>query len=53
MVDLTLFAVPVFLVTMIAEAVSLRRHPEMKGYDSRDTRASLTMGIGNVVIKNA
>jgi sterol desaturase/sphingolipid hydroxylase (fatty acid hydroxylase superfamily) len=50
MVDLTVFAVPVFLVTMAGEAAALRRHPEMKGYWAPDTRASLTMGIGNVLI---
>ena len=50
MVDLTVFAVPAFLVTMVGEAAALRRHPEKKGYRAPDTRASLTMGIGNVVI---
>ena len=50
MVDLTVFAVPAFVVTMIGEAATLRRHPEHKGYWAPDTRASLTMGIGNVII---
>jgi len=50
MVDLTLFAVPVFIATMIGEASRLRRHPGMKGYWAPDTRASLTMGTGNVLI---
>jgi len=50
MIDLTLYAVPAFLATMVAEAALLRRHPELRGYEARDTRASLTMGIGNVLI---
>lgn len=49
MIDLTVFAVPVFLATMAGEAALLRRHPEHKGYWAPDTRASLTMGIGNVL----
>ncbi|HXC52829.1 MAG TPA: sterol desaturase family protein [Candidatus Limnocylindrales bacterium] len=50
MVDLTVFAVPIFIATMIGEAARLRHHPELKGYEARDTRASLTMGITNVLI---
>ncbi len=50
MVDLTVFAIPAFVVTMIGEAAALRRHPEHRGYEARDTRASLTMGIVNVLI---
>jgi sterol desaturase/sphingolipid hydroxylase (fatty acid hydroxylase superfamily) len=48
--DLTVFAIPVFIGTMFAEAAMLRRHPELKGYEARDTRASLVMGIVNVII---
>lgn len=50
MLDFTVYAFPVFVVTMVAEAARLRRSPELKGYEPRDTRASLTMGVGNVVI---
>jgi sterol desaturase/sphingolipid hydroxylase (fatty acid hydroxylase superfamily) len=50
MVDLTVFAIPTFIVTMVVEAAALRRRPGLKGYWSPDTRASLTMGIGNVLI---
>ncbi len=50
MVDLTVFAIPVFIVTMVVEAAVLRRQPGLKGYWAPDTRASLTMGIGNVLI---
>jgi len=50
MFDLTVFAVPAFIVSMIGEASALRRRPDKKGYWAPDTRASLTMGIGNVVI---
>lgn len=52
MIDLTVFAVPVFIGTMMLESRLLRRHPEKKGYEPRDTQASLTMGIGNVLINN-
>jgi sterol desaturase/sphingolipid hydroxylase (fatty acid hydroxylase superfamily) len=50
MVDLTVFAIPTFIVTMVAEAAALRKHPALKGYWAPDTRASLAMGIGNVVL---
>jgi sterol desaturase/sphingolipid hydroxylase (fatty acid hydroxylase superfamily) len=53
MIDLTVYAVPVFIATMIAEAAALRRRPEYKGYRAADTRASLTMGIVNVLINLA
>lgn len=50
MVDLTVYAIPAFLVTMATEAAMLRRHPDKKGYWAPDTRASLTMGVVNVLI---
>jgi len=53
MIDLTVFAVPVFIATMIAEAAMLRQRPELKGYRRRDTRASLVMGTVNVLINLA
>ena len=50
MIDLTVFAVPVFIATMLGESAALKKHPELKGYEPRDTRASLAMGIVNVWI---
>ncbi|HVU03784.1 MAG TPA: sterol desaturase family protein [Polyangiaceae bacterium] len=42
---------PWFIVSMIAEWLLLRRRSgDELGYESRDTRASLSMGLGNVVI---
>lgn len=50
MIDLTVFAIPVFFVTMAAEAWALRRRPDLRGYRGADTRTSLLMGTGNVLI---
>lgn len=62
MVDLILYAVPAFIVLMVVEFALLRHvrnHPEESpvstdepvGYELRDTRTSLAMGLGNVLIK--
>lgn len=48
--DLTVCAIPVFFVTMAAEALALGRRPRLRGYEVRDTAASLTMGVVNEVI---
>lgn len=50
MLDLTVFAIPAFVITMVGEALALRGRSDKKGYWGPDTQASLTMGIGNVVI---
>ena len=46
------FAVPVFLVLIVLEAWADHRDPARagRGYEWRDTAASLSMGLGNVVI---
>lgn len=48
------FAIPAFILTMILEALWARRAVAegraIRGYEKRDTAASLAMGIGNVVI---
>ena len=54
MVDLILSAIPAFLLLLLVEALSFHLaghddHDEI-GYEARDTRTSLTMGVGNVVI---
>lgn len=52
MVDIIVYAIPAFILLLVVEAVSFRvaQREDMKGYDLRDTRTSLSMGIGNVVI---
>jgi sterol desaturase/sphingolipid hydroxylase (fatty acid hydroxylase superfamily) len=49
------YAIPFFILLLIAEAASFRHlsdhdDHDLVGYDLRDTRTSLTMGLGNVAI---
>ncbi len=47
------YAIPFFVLLLIAEALSfrhLRDDDDLVGYELRDSRTSLTMGIGNVVV---
>ena len=48
-VDLTIYAIPAFAGLMLAEGVAIARRG-LRGYERRDTAASLAMGLGNVVI---
>lgn len=48
MSNLVLYSIPAFIVLMAIEIVWARKNPERKGYELRDTRASLSMGILNV-----
>ena len=52
--NIILLAVPAFVVSMLVEAAFLRsarsRARGDRGYEARDTAASLAMGAGNVVI---
>ncbi|WP_225725190.1 MULTISPECIES: sterol desaturase family protein [unclassified Nocardia] len=52
MFDLIQAAIPVFVVVMVLEMLSYHFLPDDDelGYEPRDTRTSLTMGIGNVLI---
>lgn len=52
MFDLIAHAIPVFVLCLVLEAVSFAVLPgdDERGYELRDTRTSLTMGIGNVII---
>lgn len=43
-------AIPIFVATMWLEWTLARRRGDVRGYEGRDTAASLAMGIGNVVI---
>ena len=50
--NLLLFSIPVFLLCLWLERVWTARHwgARVRGYETRDTLASLAMGIGNVII---
>lgn len=48
MSNLVLYSIPAFIVLMALEIVWARKNPDRRGYDYRDTRASLSMGILNV-----
>ncbi|MDB4957306.1 MAG: Sterol desaturase [Myxococcales bacterium] len=50
MSNLILFSIPAFIIAMVLEALWTRRHPEVVGYEARDTAASLSLGLTNVVI---
>lgn len=52
MFDLIMHAVPVFVICLALEAVSFHLSPDdgKAGYELRDSRTSLAMGIGNVVV---
>jgi sterol desaturase/sphingolipid hydroxylase (fatty acid hydroxylase superfamily) len=52
MVDLIIYAIPAFVLLLAVEMLSFKyaRDEELVGYESRDTRTSLSMGGGNVVI---
>jgi sterol desaturase/sphingolipid hydroxylase (fatty acid hydroxylase superfamily) len=50
--DVILHAIPIYLLCLILEAVSFYVLPneDKRGYELRDTRTSITMGLGNVII---
>jgi sterol desaturase/sphingolipid hydroxylase (fatty acid hydroxylase superfamily) len=48
--NLVLYSIPAFLALIVLEVLWARRHPEAVGYERRDTVASLSMGIANVVV---
>ena len=50
MSNLVLYSIPAFIVLVLLELAWARRHPEVRGYERRDTFASLSMGAINVVI---
>lgn len=55
MIDLLVAAIPAFLLLMAAEALSYRHlaeeaRAEHSGYELRDTRTSILMGLGNLAI---
>ena len=48
-IDLTVYAVPAFVILMLVEGLLTGRR-RLRGYEARDTVASLAMGTGNVAI---
>jgi len=48
--NLVLYSIPLFIIAMILEGTWTRRHAKAKGYEQRDTAASLTMGLANVIV---
>lgn len=53
MSNLVLYSIPAFLLLIALELAWARRHPTAVGYELRDTAASLTMGLANVVLSAA
>jgi len=47
--NILLWAVPIFNLTMLIEWLISRKH-KVKGYELKDSAASLSMGIGNLVV---
>jgi sterol desaturase/sphingolipid hydroxylase (fatty acid hydroxylase superfamily) len=52
MVEVLYYAIPFFVLLLVVEAISFRHYheDELVGYELNDTRTSLTMGIGNVIV---
>ena len=51
MAEVLYYAIPFFVLLLVVEALSFRHYEgELAGYEARDTRTSLTMGTGNVII---
>ena len=48
-VDLTVWSIPAFVILIVAE-VLLSARRKVRGYETKDTVTSLTMGVGNVLI---
>jgi sterol desaturase/sphingolipid hydroxylase (fatty acid hydroxylase superfamily) len=54
-VDLVLYAVPLFFICLALEAASFRYLPDddERGYEMRDSAASISMGVGSVFFDGA
>jgi len=51
--NLILYAIPAFVIAVVVEALWARRHrddAQIRGYELRDSAASMTMGLLNVII---
>jgi sterol desaturase/sphingolipid hydroxylase (fatty acid hydroxylase superfamily) len=51
--DLVLYAIPMFILAMVVEAMWTRRHPETRGYEARDAAASISMGLLSLFVTAA
>jgi hypothetical protein len=52
MVEVLYYAIPFFVLLLVVEAMSFRHYHEddLVGYELNDTRTSMTMGLGNVIV---
>ena len=50
MEELTVYAIPAFFATMCLEGWLLAKRTDVRGYEWRDTAASLSMGVGNLIV---
>ncbi|HEX5064448.1 MAG TPA: sterol desaturase family protein [Kofleriaceae bacterium] len=50
MSNLVLYSIPAFIALIVLELLWAKRHPEAVGYEPRDTVASLSMGLANVMV---
>jgi len=48
--NLVLYAIPLFILAIVLEARWARHHSEVRGYELRDSAASMTMGLVNVIV---
>ena len=55
MVEVLYYAIPFFVLLLVVEALSFRHYHEddLVGYELNDTRTSITMGLGNVIVNVA
>ena len=55
MIEVLYYAIPFFVLLLVVEALSFRHYHEddLVGYEVNDTRTSITMGLGNVVVNVA
>lgn len=51
--NLVLYSIPAFFALIVLEVLWAKRHPEVVGYEARDTVASLSMGLANVTVSAA
>jgi sterol desaturase/sphingolipid hydroxylase (fatty acid hydroxylase superfamily) len=51
--ELVLYSIPAFLVLIAIEILWARRHPGARGYERRDTVASLSMGLISVLVSES
>ncbi len=53
MSNLVLYSIPAFVALLLIELAWSKRHPEVKGYATKDTLASLSLGLLNVAVNGA